>query len=300
MKVLSLFSGIGGFDTAAEQVGFEVIGQVEINPFCNAVLKKHWPNVKRLEDIKNVNGTEFGPVDLICGGPPCQPASTAGKRKGKADDRWLWPETIRLVKTIRPRWIIFENPTGLLSLQGGISFDEVLSELEDARYYNYRENGENKIAPIIIPAASVNAPHRRDRIWIVAYAPLNDARRATGELCEAERGSRGTLHRESCGADRHAADAGRANVPGWHDTQERQQYGGRGESWGEPASSNWQQPWLEVATRLCRVDDGLPAGVDGLELSKSKHREERLKALGNAIVPQVVMEIMRAIKAVDE
>jgi DNA (cytosine-5)-methyltransferase 1 len=177
----------------------------------------------------------------------------------------------------------------------------VLSELEDAGYYNYRENGENKIAPIIIPAASVNAPHRRDRIWIVAYAPLNDARGATGKFCEAERGSRGSLHGESCGADRHAAAAECGRLYSAQNEQKLERAGGN-ELCSEQSRDNpdWQRPWIEVATELCRVDDGLPARVHGLELTKSKHREERLKALGNAIVPQVVMEIMRAIKSVDE
>lgn len=161
LRVLSLFSGIGGFEIACEWAGMEIVGQVEIEPFCQKVLAKHWPHVKRMGDIKQVRGDEFGAVDIIIGGVPCQPASVAGKRRGTEDDRWLWPEALRIVRTVRPRWCVFENPPGILSLQGGVPFDDILSEMEREGY---------EVGAYSIPACSVGAPHKRERVFIVAYA----------------------------------------------------------------------------------------------------------------------------------
>ena len=211
MRGLSLFAGIGGFDIAAEWAGIEVAGMVEWEKFPQQVLRKHWPHVKLIGDIHDVRGDEFGPIDIVWGGPPCQPASTAGKRKGTADDRWLWPEAIRIVAATRPRWILFENPTGILSLQGGVPFDNVLSALESLGYYNYTD-GQNKIAPIIIPAASVNAPHRRDRVWIVAHANGDELGTGRGQDRKADgvqeqHRAHDILPGGIVGADRHAADA---------------------------------------------------------------------------------------------
>ena len=173
MRVLSLFSGIGGFDLAAEWAGCEVVGQVEIDPFCNRVLAKHWPDVKRMEDIKDVKGTEFGTVDLICGGFPCQPFSCAGKRKGKDDSRHLWPEMCRVIREAQPEWVLAENVSGLLSQDGGLVFEHVLTDLEDAGY---------ETLPLVIPACGVGAPHRRDRVWIVAHSKANGNRRESRKI----------------------------------------------------------------------------------------------------------------------
>ena len=134
MKYLSLFAGIGGFDLGLERAGMKCVGQVEFNPFCQRVLAHHWPNVKRMGDIHDVTGTEFGAVDLVCGGVPCQPASQAGKRRGTQDDRWLWPEAFRIVRVIRPTWCLFENVRGLTSLESGVVFENLLSEPEEIGY----------------------------------------------------------------------------------------------------------------------------------------------------------------------
>lgn len=161
MRFLSLFSGIGGFDIGLERAGMQCVGQVENNDYCNRVLEKHWPNVKRMKDIYNVTGNEFGTIDLICGGIPCQPASCAGKRRGTQDNRWLWPETFRVVRAIKPAWCLFENVRGILTLEGGLVFENLLSELENIGY---------EVQTFIIPACAVDAPHRRDRVWIVAHS----------------------------------------------------------------------------------------------------------------------------------
>jgi len=160
VRFLSLFAGIGGFDLGLERAGMQCIGQVENNEFCQRVLAYHWPNVKRMGDIKNVKGTEFGEVDLVCGGVPCQPASTAGKRRGTADDRWLWPEAFRLVRVIQPQWCLFENVRGITSLESGVVFDALFAELES---YGY------EVQSFCVPACAVDAPHRRDRVWIVGW-----------------------------------------------------------------------------------------------------------------------------------
>ena len=164
MRFLSLYSGIGGFDIALERVGMECVGQVEIATFCRRELERLWPNVKRICDVKLVKGDEFGPIDLICGGVPCQPASSAGKRRGKADDRWLWPDTFRLVQAIKPTWCLFENVYGIINLKSGLVFDSLLAELEGIGY---------DVQSFLIPACAVDAPHKRDRIFILAHTKHN-------------------------------------------------------------------------------------------------------------------------------
>ena len=151
-----MFSGIGGFDLGLERAGMKIAWQIEIDPFCNRVLEKHWPGVKRYGDIRQIKGADMEPVDLVCGGPPCQPVSLAGQRKGAADDRWLWPEALRLVEEIHPRWCLFENPPGFLSM----GFDEAVSHLETEGY---------EVQAFDIPACGVDAPHLRYRIWIVGW-----------------------------------------------------------------------------------------------------------------------------------
>lgn len=161
----SLFSGIGGFDLGFENAGMTCKWQSEIDPFCNKVLSKHWPTVKKYGDIKKIGKHNLESVDLICGGVPCQPASVAGKRRGSQDDRWLWPEALRIIRELQPKWVIFENVYGFCTLNDGLELDKVLSDLEDQGY---------ETQTFIIPACAVDAPHRRDRVWIWAH---NDSMR---------------------------------------------------------------------------------------------------------------------------
>lgn len=157
MKFISLFSGIGGFDLGLEWAGMECIGQVENDPYCQAVLAYHWPHVKRIGDIRDVKVGDFDTAGLVCGGFPCQPFSCAGKRKGKEDDRYLWPEMLRVIKEYRPAWVLGENVAGIISME----LDKVLFDLEGEGY---------QTRAFIIPACAVDAPHRRDRVWIIAHA----------------------------------------------------------------------------------------------------------------------------------
>lgn len=197
LLLLDLFSGIGGFSLAAEWTGrITTIGFSEINPYATRVLKHHWPDVPNFGDIRNITTkavadahrqrqlqsqgllqdergragdsdleTASGEarIDIIAGGPPCQPASCAGQRRGTADDRWLWPQTLAVVDTFRPTFCLFENPCGLLTLNNGLEFERVLSGLEGFGYF---------VAAFVIPACAVDARHRRDRVWIVGHSEV--------------------------------------------------------------------------------------------------------------------------------
>ena len=160
LKMLDLFSGIGGFSLAASWTGgIETVAFCEIEPFCQQVLKKHWPDVPIYPDIKELNGhevvREHGAVDIVCGGFPCQPFSVAGKQRGKEDDRHLWPEMFRIIQETNPTWIVGENVTGLIDME----LEQCFLDLESEGY---------EVQTFIIPACAVNAPHKRDRVWIIA------------------------------------------------------------------------------------------------------------------------------------
>ena len=161
LTVGSLFSGIGGFDLGLERAGMQVKWQVEIDPYCLKVLEKHWPHVRRYTDIKTVDWSTIEPVDLVCGGFPCQPVSVAGKRKGTADERWLWPEFVRCLGILRPRYILIENVPGLLTANDGLAFAEVLRDVAACRY-----DAEWSSAC----AGAFGLPHVRERVWIFAYS----------------------------------------------------------------------------------------------------------------------------------
>ena len=151
---LDLFSGIGGFALAAGWAGFKTIGFCDNEPYAQAVLKKHWPDVPIHGDIKTLDGTAYRGVTLLTGGFPCQPFSNAGKRRGKDDDRYLWPQMLRVIQEARPDWIVGENVVGII----GLALDQVLSDLEKEGY---------EVEAIIVPACGVDANHRRNRVWIV-------------------------------------------------------------------------------------------------------------------------------------
>jgi len=271
MTVGSLFSGIGGFDLGLERAGMTIKWQVEIDDFCNKVLEKHWPDVKRYRDIKELRGDELEPVDLICGGFPCQPFSAAGKRRSKEDDRYLWPEMLRIIRSVRPNWIIGENVAGIVSL----ALDDVLSDLENEGY---------TCQSFIIPACAVNAPHRRDRVWIVANRNGKGQLQQEGVVTE-ERGwiSDGIEQTAPNTDSEHREES----KPGNQLEQARRKESLR-RSMDE---SLWQETWLHAASRICRVDDGLPRRMDA---------SKRIAALGNAVVPQIVEIIGRAIMKIEK
>ncbi len=161
----SLFSGIGGFDLAAEWIGWKNLMQCEINKFCQRILKYYWPKAVLYNDIKT---TDFrfweSKIDVLTGGFPCQPYSIAGKRLGKDDNRHLWPEMLRAIREIQPGYIVGENVYGLINWNGGLVFNQVQTDLENEGY---------QVCPVILPACSKDAPHKRERIWFIAYSLRN-------------------------------------------------------------------------------------------------------------------------------
>lgn len=242
---LDLFSGIGGFALAAAWAGFQTVGFSEIDQYASAVLKKHWPEVTNYGDIRNVPAVQ---CDLITGGFPCQPFSTAGHRKGKEDDRWLWPEMFRIIKESRPTWVLGENVAHF----GKMALDDVLSDLEGAGY---------SCRTFDIPACAVQAaPHRRQRLWIVAHA--SGRRRNKWERC----GEKGSLHKNQK----------RDPAPVYKDWKELQPV-----SWPIDPDNRWKT----YISKCSGVVNGIPSRMD------------RIRALGNAIVPQVAYEIIRLMKS---
>lgn len=255
MKFLSLFSGIGGFDWGLERAGMKCAGQVEIDNFCIKVLEKHFPNVKRIKDIKDVTENDFGAVDLVCGGFPCQPFSIAGKRKGKTDDRYLWQEMFRVIKIYKPTWVLGENVTGIVNLGLG----DVLFDLESAGY---------EVQPVIIPACAVGAPHRRNRVWIIAYSSSNGLQNKKDEQIL---GKEKQAKFFSCKSKnlKNVTNATSLYAQGYLQKQGKIKLG-RG-------------AWWKTEPCVDRVADGIPTRVD------------RLKSLGNAVVPQIVEILGRLI-----
>jgi DNA (cytosine-5)-methyltransferase 1 len=279
----SLFSGIGGFDLAAEWIGWNNVFHCEINDFGKKILNYYWPNSISYDDIKKTDFTiHRGSIDLISGGFPCQPYSTAGKRKGKEDERHLWPEMLRAITEIQPRWIVGENVRGIISWNGGLVFEEVQTDLEAVGY---------EVLPFLLPAAAVNAPHRRDRVWFVAYSKSKRRRQQPQE-------------------DRARKDR-RFNNDGeiWNvaDTDsEMLEYGDRERTARGSAnkkerikSFSSSKKWETFPTQspICGGDDGIPRELDGITFPK--WRNESIKGYGNAIVPQVVYQIFKAIEQYD-
>jgi len=194
MKLLDLFSGIGGFSLAASWAGIETVAFCEKDAFCQQVLKKHWPSVPIVDDIFKLRGDEFGAIDIVSGGFPCQPFSVSGKRKGKDDDRHLWPEMLRVIKTARPTWVLGENVPGII----GLELDQVLSDLEGSGY---------ETQALVIPACAVDAPHRRDRVWIMAWN--SNSNRKNEKIFN----GKNTESRRICKDVGHAERSGRSGKP---------------------------------------------------------------------------------------
>lgn len=291
MRHGSLFSGIGGFDLAATWAGWGTVFHCEKDTFCRRVLNHYWPKAKSYGDIYGFNATEYrGLVDIFSGGFPCQPFSVAGKRKGKNDDRYLFPEALRIIREAGPRWIVLENVAGLFS----ILEPESLSEVEHKEIELFCKDDQQQANSIVlriqrrvigtiireigaagyllpqledgtpvvlcIPACAVDAPHRRDRVWFVAHAG------GLGCKAKSEAGTLAQKRQEAPGTVKQCIVR-----PDW---------------------AHWPAQSI-----LCSGNDGLPRELDGI--SFSKWRVESTHAFGNAIVPQVALEIFKAIEAVE-
>jgi len=281
MTHASLFSGIGGFDLAAEWAGWQNLFHCEWNPFGQKVLKHHFPNSISYNDITKTDFTiHRGQVDILTGGFPCQPYSSAGKRLGKEDERHLWPEMLRTIREVQPRWVVGENVRGLTNWNGGMVFDEVQADLENQGY---------EVTPYLLPAAAVNAPHRRDRIWFVAYSNLyglNQCNRNNEvNAIEGRQYAFSNINEGFSNGD--AADT--KNIGQEYALENGELEGGRFRK------SNQRTIWDSFPSQspICGGDDGLPKELDNITFSK--WRQESIKAYGNAIVPQVAFQIFKAI-----
>lgn len=279
---LSLFSGIGGLDLAAEAAGFETVGQCEWADYPTKVLEKHWPDVPRWRDIRTLTGESFHErtglrtVDIVSGGFPCQPFSVAGKQKGRDDERYLWPEMLRVIRELAPGWVVGENVPGILRIAAG----DVVEDLEREGYH---------VCVFDFEAAAVGAPHRRERVAFVANA--RHAER-TGRECDAKsRTWTARIEPASRGFD--LADANGAGLQGWDSAELSERAGERAAGAGgsrDPKEFRGGygkrivcRGWWSVEPDVGRVAHGISARVD------------RLKCLGNAVVPQQFYPIFRAI-----
>jgi DNA (cytosine-5)-methyltransferase 1 len=370
LKLLDLFSGIGGFSLGLESTGgFETIAFVEKDDFCQKVLKKHWPNITIEGDIRNVKGDKYE-ADVVTGGFPCQPFSVAGKRKGTDDDRYLWDETIRVVRECKPRWFIGENVEGLININNGVVLRQVQTDLEKEGF---------EVQCLIIPASGIGAWHQRKRIWIMGYSKHNghsstkikggndktndnskkgknqtsefertstsinngnvwlDAtnsesighRRRSSEECknrewsflqgeqegrkmgsEVERCNGDVSNSESISSNdgRYGNDskekqiqlkAGRKNSDGYvsnsdserlegHRNKQQLQENGREKHSIGNSNDETKESWWQTQSRICRIPDGVSFELD-------KGRNNRIKSLGNSIVPQIVRQLGFAI-----
>ena len=319
MKVLDLFSGIGGFSLGLERAGMQTVQFVENDPYCQKVLAKNFPDVPIHGDIKTFHYDK--PVQLISGGFPCQPYSQAGKQRGKEDDRHLWGEYLRIIQEVRPGWIIGENVSGIVNME----LDQVLSDLESENYSHQS---------LVIPACAVNAPHRRDRVWIIAKSKSKGRecretrKQGFDSQCEEKisgrRGSRNVGNSECNGLStakesgssssvsnnspqgenktfQSTGTSGRRNNENVAHAKRKRQSGSRelerscnteknstGEtSWLNYGGEGWKRNW-DFEPELGRVANGIP------------NRMDRLKGLGNAVVPQIVEIIGRAIMEIEE
>jgi DNA (cytosine-5)-methyltransferase 1 len=318
MTHASLFSGIGGFDLAAEWMGWNNLFHCEWNPFGQKVLKHHFPNSISYNDITKTDFTiHSGSVDILTGGFPCQPYSTAGKRLGKQDERHLFPEMLRCIKEVKPRWVVGENVRGLVSWNEGMVFNEVCDDLEREGY---------EVQSFLIPAASVGAPHQRYRVWFVAFNSKSQRNTTFGKFCKGENSKPFGICRNNEQKNTfNANDEGRSSrlrevqnkngeISEWNNNAKSSNTNvkhnfSNSESIGQEYAlengelergrfrqSNQRNFWDSFPSKspICGGDDGLPRELDNITFSK--WRQESIKAYGNAIVPQVAHQIFKTIE----
>jgi len=262
----SLFSGIGGFDLAAEWMGWENVFHCEWNPFGQKILNYYWPKAKSYNDITKTDfSIHRGTIDILTGGFPCQPYSAAGKRLGKEDDRHLWPEMLRAIREIQPTWIVGENVRGLTDWNGGMVFDEVQAQMEVEGY---------EVTPFLLPACALNAPHRRDRIWFVAHSNkiMFDASFTKDSKDKIDRQYKAKWS-ESWSKFELVTGLGHSGI---------------GFSIGESPEPS-----------IIGYNDGLSFGLDAATVFE-ECVDNSNEGFGNAIVPQVAFEIFKCISAFEQ
>lgn len=338
----SLFSGIGGFDYAAQLMGWKNLFHCEKEPFCQAILNQHFPNSILHNDIKTTDFTIYrNRVGVLSGGFPCQPFSLAGKRKGREDERHLWPEMLRAVGEIQSPWVVGENVFGIVNWDKGLVFEQVQAEMEAKGY---------EVQPFILPACAVNAPHRRDRVWFIAYSADNYRRCAQSNqyeegqfvFSESERLSEQRFITDTTGIRFHRNDGkrkkGKQFRAGRQAFDELNGNGGekltsdsKNENAGLPIGTKKENTQFGISDKHADVADNISIGCDKMELQHGQtigemyriisengktpnwenwptqpgvcrgndgvpNRVDRIKSLGNAIVPQVALQIFKAIE----
>ena len=326
----SLFSGIGGFDLAASWMGWENIFHCERDEFGQKVLAHHFPNSKLYDDVRTMDANKYrGRIDVLTGGFPCQPFSLAGKRKGKEDERHLWPSMLRIIGECRPRYVVGENVKGLVSWSDGMVLEEVCVDLENLGY---------SVQPYLIPACAKNAPHQRTRVWFVAYS--NDDRTGgTSRRDESESRSEGIQERDKVQLANESDSIREGDAPDselirleltekprsleesegktWLDIAKHIATNGERKNAPDTFSARCEgerkftkpttqkrisdscDTWENFPTvpPVCGGDDGLPKELDGITFPK--WRRQSVAAYGNAIVPQIAHSIFEAIDIMD-
>ena len=297
LKLLDLFSGIGGFSLGFERTNrIKTIAFCEKDKFCQTVLKKHWKDIKIYDDIRNINGSEIK-ADIITGGFPCQPFSVAGKRRGKDDDRYLWDETIRVVAETKPRWFVGENVDGIINIANGSILQQIQKDLEKENF---------QVQSLVIPASGVGAWHQRKRVWIIGYSNCN----SNAKTQQRGNGKENSFSKKYWSKDSTVQFAGGTNNNSLsnsiselsngcsgssrNSTKEQQRLDSdkkrnRNKIWSKAERCSKQiQSWWQTQSKLCGVPDGVSTELH-------KDRQNRIKALGNSIVPEIAYLIANSI-----
>jgi len=294
LNVLDLFSGIGGFSLGLEATGkFKTIAFCEKDKFCQKVLQKHWQGTTIYEDIRDIDGTKIK-ADVITGGFPCQPFSTAGKRKGTEDDRYLFPEMFRIIKETQARWVIGENVQGIVNMSEGKVLQGIHNDLEAIGY---------EVQTFIIPASSQGAWHKRNRVWIIA-ANTNTTRfknrneQYWGKQTQSEKGISSSSRQNIISNSSSKLSNGCSSSTRNCSTEQQRLVSNKSKDWKEvwsKAERCGEQTisWWQTESELF----GVP---DGISTESHKDRVNRIKSLGNAIVPQIATEIGKAIIKAEE
>lgn len=269
----SLFSGIGGFDLAAEWAGWTNAFNCEIDPFCRKVLKYNFPKAEQYGNIKTTDFTVWrGRIDVLSGGFPCQPFSVAGKRRGTEDDRHLWPEMLRAIREIAPRWVVGENVLGIVNWSDGLVFEQVCADLEAEGY---------EVLSFVLPAAGVDAPHLRYRTWFIAHRADAGPETMRGTEIEADRSG--------------ASSDANSDRFGLGESEQESIDKCKGAS---DNCRNFSFDRFPSQSPVCSRDDELSMRLDGITVPK--WRQESIKAYGNAVVPELVRRIFDTINRYEQ
>ena len=282
LKLLDLFSGIGGFSLGLESTGyFKTIAFVEKDKFCQQVLKKNFKEIPIESEVRNVKGSKYK-ADIITGGFPCQPFSVAGKRRGTDDDRYLWDETIRVIREAKPRWFIGENVEGIINIQDGMVLRQVQNDLEAEGF---------QVRCLVIPASGIGAWHQRKRVWILAYSEHNGSHRSKGN--ETFKSSNQSEEWLFIGDDRfNVPYSNSEGLQGLWDAYELQEVRKKTKAY-RSGNDGTRKSWWQTQSRICGVPHGVSFKLD-------KNRNNRIKSLGNSIVPLIARELGLAIMKAEQ